>query len=77
GYDLKKLAKRVSEITGISPAQIFDSQRDRGRTYARSILCFWAKKELGMTQRELALALNLTPSAISHKNPAFGARRNT
>jgi putative transposase len=66
GYDLKKLVKRVSEITGISSAQIFDSQRDKKRTDARSILCFWAKDELGMTQCELALALNLTPSAISH-----------
>lgn len=66
GYDLKKLTKRVSEITGISPKQIFDRQRDKKRTDARSILCFWAKEELGMTQRELALGLNLTPPAISH-----------
>jgi len=66
GYDLKKLVKRVSEITGIRSTQIFDSQRDKKRTDARSILCFWAKEELGMTQRELALELNLTPSAISH-----------
>jgi putative transposase len=66
GYNLNKLVNRVSEITGISSAQIFDSQRDKRRTDARSILCFWAKDELGMTQRELALALNLTPSAISH-----------
>jgi putative transposase len=66
GYDLKKLVKRVSEITGISSVQIFDSQRDKRRTDARSILCFWAKDELGMTQRELALELNLTPPAISH-----------
>jgi putative transposase len=66
GYNLKNLVERVTEIAGISSKQIFDSQRDKERTDARSILCFWAKDELGMTQRELALALNLTPSAISH-----------
>jgi len=66
GYDLKKLTKRVSEITGISTKKIFDSQRDKKRTEARSILCYWAKEELGMSQRELALLLNLTPPAISY-----------
>ena len=66
GYDLNKLAKRVSEITGIKTGEIYDSQRDKKRTDARSILCFWAKEELGLTQRELALALNLTPPAISY-----------
>lgn len=66
GYDFKKVIKRVSEITGISSTQILDSQRDKKRTDARSILCFWAKEELGMTQRELALALNVTPPAINY-----------
>ncbi len=66
GYDLKKLTKRVSEITGISTKEIFDSQRDKKRTEARNILCYWAKEELGMSQRELALLLNLTPPAISY-----------
>ena len=66
GYDFKKLTRRVSEITGISSTQIFDSQRDKKRTDARSILCFWAKEELDMTQRELALVLNLTPPAINY-----------
>jgi REP element-mobilizing transposase RayT len=66
GYDLKKLTKRVSEITGISAKNIFDSQRDKKRTEARSILCYWAKEELGMSQRELAFLLNLTPPAISY-----------
>ncbi len=66
GYDLEKLTKRVSEIIGIGTKEIFDSQRDKNRTDARSILCYWAKEELDMTQRELALLLNLTPPAISY-----------
>jgi putative transposase len=66
GYNLKKLVSRVSDIVGVSPAQTMDNQRDRKRTEARSILCYWAKEELGITQSQLAMELNLTPSAISH-----------
>ena len=66
GYDLEKLTKRVSEITGLSTKEILDNQRDKKRTEARSVLSFWAKEELGITQRELALLLNLTPPAISY-----------
>jgi len=66
GYDLEKLAKRVSEVTCIETTEIFDNQRDGRRTEARSLLCLWAKEELGITQRELALSLNLTPPAVSY-----------
>jgi putative transposase len=66
GYDLEKLARRVSEVSGINIAEIFDNQRDSRRTEARSLLSFWSKEELGITQRELALALNLTPPAVSY-----------
>ncbi len=66
GYTLDTLINRVSEIMEMSPAQILDTQRDRKRTEARSIVCYWAKEELGLTQRQLAAEFNLTPSAISH-----------
>jgi hypothetical protein len=39
---------------------------DKKRTDARSKLCFWAKEGLDMTQRELALALDVTPPAINY-----------
>ena len=51
GYDMKKLINRVSEITGISSEQIYDNQRDKRRTEARSILCFWAKEEMGIKRK--------------------------
>ncbi len=66
GYDLERLAMRVSEVTDIETAEIFDNQRDSRRTGARSLLCFWAKEDLGITQRELAQVLNLTPPAVSY-----------
>ncbi len=66
GYDFEKLLRRVSQITQITPQQILDTQRDRARTNARSILCYWATDQLGITQSRLSDILKLTQSAISH-----------
>jgi putative transposase len=66
GYSLDRLIDRVSEITKLTRKQILDSARDRKRTEARGILCFWATDTLGVTQTELAGILKLTQSAISH-----------
>ncbi|MDA8139289.1 MAG: transposase [Desulfobacteraceae bacterium] len=65
GYDITKLCKRISEITNISPRQLLDGQRDRLRTQARSILCYWATDQLGISQMELAQMLKQTQPAIS------------
>ena len=66
GYDLDKLISRVAEITQISPTEILDTVRDRKRTQARSVLCFWATDQLGITQSQLSGLFNLTQPAISH-----------
>lgn len=64
GYNLKKLIKRVAEITHLTPDQITDGIRDAKRTKARSILCYWATEKLGTTQSQLAQLLNRTQTAI-------------
>ena len=66
GYDLDKVIDRVAKITQLSPKEILDAGRDRKRAQARSILCFWATDQMGITQSQLARVLNLTQSAISH-----------
>jgi len=66
GFDFEKLLRRVSEITGISPQQLLDTQRDAARTHARGILCYWAVDRLGMSQSRLAQIFNLTQPAISY-----------
>lgn len=66
GFDFEKLLRRVSEITGISPQQILDTQRDAARTRARGILCYWAADRLGMSQSRLAQKFHLTQPAISY-----------
>jgi chromosomal replication initiation ATPase DnaA len=66
GYDLDPLIKRVTEITKVSPEEIFDSLRDTNRTKARSVLCYWATEKLGVPQNRLAQMLNRTQAAITY-----------
>lgn len=66
GYNFEKLVDRVAEITELTSEEVLDGIRDKKRTDARSILCFWSKEELGITQSHLAEKLNRTQSAISY-----------
>lgn len=65
GYDLQKLIERVAEIMEISSEEMVAPGKDRKRTQARSMLCYWATDHLGISQTQLAQALNLTQPAVS------------
>ncbi len=65
GYDVEKLIEHVSELMDISPEEIVASGKDRKRTQARSILCYWATDRLGISQTQLAHLFNLTQPAVS------------
>jgi hypothetical protein len=65
GYDLEKLIKRVAEIMEMSQEEMMVSGKDRKRSKARSILCYWATDCLGIGQTQLAKLLKLSQPAIS------------
>ena len=67
GYNLDRIAKRVGELLGVSPKEIFEPGRVRGKAKvrARSLGCYWATAELGIKQGQLAKTLHLTQPAIS------------
>jgi len=66
GYDFEKLLLRVAHITEMDPKQILDPQRDKARTFARSILCYWAADQLGISQSQLSMIFKQTQPAISY-----------
>ncbi|MBW2137338.1 MAG: transposase, partial [Deltaproteobacteria bacterium] len=53
-YDLDRIAGRVAEVFGIEPDDVFSRGRQRKKVQARSLLCFWASRELGISHTELA-----------------------
>jgi putative transposase len=65
GYDIDKLADRVSEIFSIKPEEIFKPGKQPVKVKARSLLCYWAVRELGFTMADLAPKLNISQPAVS------------
>jgi len=66
GYDLKKIADRAGEIYRMDPRYILSRGRQSRRVDARSLLCYWAVREVGMSLTELARVLEMSPSSVSY-----------
>ena len=65
GYDIERLASRVSSLFEIAPEDIYSPGKYKDRVKARSVLCYWAVRELGETQIELARKLGIKQPAVS------------
>jgi REP element-mobilizing transposase RayT/lambda repressor-like predicted transcriptional regulator len=65
GYDLDKIASRVAECIMVDPSEIWAGGKERKRVRARSLLCYWAVQELGMSMAELSRTLRLSSSGVS------------
>jgi len=66
GFDLERLAQRVAHLYGLEPEYIMMKGRQKKRVEARSLLCWWAVGELGMTLTDLARRFDMTPSAVGY-----------
>ncbi len=66
GYDLKTIEDRVCKIYKIEREDLFSRSRQKAKSDARSLFCFWAHRELGFTQRELARRLGMTQPGVGY-----------
>ncbi len=64
GFDLHRIAKRVAEVLEMEPDEVFSTGRQNRKVRARSLLCFWAARELGMSHTDLAKKLEMSPAGI-------------
>ena len=60
GYDLKAIEDRVCEIYKIEKEDLFSRSRQKVKSDARALFCFWAHRDLGLAQRELPRRLGMT-----------------
>ncbi|MCG6537042.1 MAG: transposase [Syntrophales bacterium LBB04] len=65
GVDLDRVIRRACEITGCPEQEVQTPGKDARRVKARSLLCYWAVRELGLSQADLVRRLRLSPAGIS------------
>jgi len=67
--DLDKIAERVSELMKIRTEDVWAEGKQRYIVNARSLFCFWAVRELGVSMASLGRRLGLSLPAISNLCP--------
>ncbi len=66
GFTVDQVAERAAAILGVKSEQIWQKGKHRQIVKARSLLCYWAVLELGISTTELARRIGMTQSAISN-----------
>jgi len=65
GFDFEKVAQRVTKVFGIKMDQVLAAGKHPQTVKARSLLCYWAVRELGMNGMDVARKLGLSQSSVS------------
>ena len=66
GYDLDRVAMRVCELYGIDPEDILAKGKQHKRVQARSLFCYWAMTELGVSLTDLARRIGISVPAVGY-----------
>jgi REP element-mobilizing transposase RayT len=65
GITLDDVARRVAELLGLKLTELWIPGKQQHRVHARSLFCYWASRELGISMAELSKRFKLSPAAIS------------
>jgi chromosomal replication initiation ATPase DnaA len=65
GMDVDKIAKRVARLLKMTVDEVWSVGKYRRVVKARSLLCYWAVRELGISMTSLSRRLAITPAAIA------------
>ncbi|HQM46950.1 MAG TPA: hypothetical protein PLC82_13875, partial [Smithellaceae bacterium] len=66
GYDLDKVARRVAELCAVSVEDIYSRQKHPLKVKARSLFCYWASYELGITHAELSKRIGISAPGVGY-----------
>lgn len=66
GYDLKKIEQKVINIFDIDKDDIYSKGRRKVQAEARSLFCYWAVCELGMSRTFIAKQLGMTQPGVGY-----------
>jgi REP element-mobilizing transposase RayT len=65
GFNFENVLGRVAELLDLKPEQVLAVGKYKKTVAARSLLCFWATSELGISQSELGQKLKISQPAVS------------
>ena len=68
GYNFNRVLERVAEVMGMDVDQVTAYGKSPRTVRARSLLCFWAHRKLGMTTVAIANRLKIGQSAASRSS---------
>jgi len=66
GYDLDKIAKRAAAVCAVVANDIFFRSKQPARVKARSLFCYWASSELGISYTELSRRLGISAPGVGY-----------
>ena len=65
GYDLDKVILRVCGLLGLKRGEMEREGKERERVAGRSLVCYWAVREAGLSMVEVSRRLRLSLSGVS------------
>ncbi len=65
GLNLERVMSLVSGLMGVEASRIFHGGKEREIVSARSLLCYWTVRELGMSMADLSRKLDLSLAGVS------------
>ena len=65
GHDFDTVVDRVAKELGIIRVEVLSSGRQPYKVQARSLVCFWASRELGMSMVQLSKRLKISRPTTS------------
>jgi hypothetical protein len=68
GYDFDWVVSRVAAVMDITPTHVTAFGKSPQTVKARSLLCFWAQRRLGMSTVEIAKKLRISQPAVSRSS---------
>jgi lambda repressor-like predicted transcriptional regulator len=65
GISIDDIADRVAHLLDMEPEAVWLPGKYRQQVTARSLLCFWAVRELGVSMTALGKRLGISTAAVS------------
>jgi len=65
GHNFDTVVDRVAKVLGMNRSEVLSSGRQPHKVKARSLLCFWASRKLGISMVQLSKRLKISPPTVS------------